>query len=361
MTTPFKGGDVKTDLVLGLACSLYTIDDDIRVLANAKLTIEPGVTLRFAADKELTAGYTESGQIVAEGTAALPILMTSKLASPGPGDWAGITFWAGTSNGSKLSYVKLDYCGKDDGCIVIDNGVKSDRITIDHVTIDHAGNDGIVENGADSRVKITNTTFPTGAIKAGKYAITVIAPSFAAIDGTNTFNGAPIELQGGTIETGNVNWVNPGTSITVTSNLRVEGSTKPVLNIGPGMTFKFGNDINFWIGYGDVGRLVVAGTVTSRVTFTSAATTPGKGDWTGIYLWGKGEADISFADISYAGYPGRGAVTVDTENNKLTMLSSTVNYSSVVGIYVDCDNKSTVLTAVTYTGNQSGDRGPTCP
>jgi hypothetical protein len=129
------------------------------------------------------------------------------------------------------------------------------------VTIDHVGaqGNGIVENGATSSFKITNCTFPAGAIQAGRYAIYVEAPSFAGIDASNTFNGAMINLGVGDLEA-STTWVNPGTPIAVTDMVRVQGVATPVLTIGSGMTFKFAADQGLWVAYGDPGKLVVNGT-----------------------------------------------------------------------------------------------------
>ncbi len=341
------------------------VTGDLRVEGTASpvLTVAAGTIMKFASDTHIWVGYSGAGQLVAVGTATAPITLTSNQATPGRGDWEGIKLYSNTANGTKLAYVNLDYCGQnDDGCIVVDR-VASDRVTLDHLIIDHVGAkaNGIVENGADVRAVITNSTFPAGAIQSGKYAIRVDAASFAAIGAGNVFNGALIEIVGGTIESGKVSWVNPGTIIAVTDELRVEGTDTPELAIGAGMTFKFGADGRIWVGYSDPGKLVVAGTATSRVKFTSLATTPGKGDWRGIVVWGDGQADISYADIEYAGAAERGALESNSNDTKVTLANSTISNSAGFGVYIDCDNSTTTVGATnTYTGNAGADMGPVC-
>ena len=81
--TKCSGGAVTTDRTLSKACSPYTIATDINVNGNATLTIEPGVTLRFASDRVLSIGSSTAAKIAAIGTAAAPIVFTSSNATPG--------------------------------------------------------------------------------------------------------------------------------------------------------------------------------------------------------------------------------------------------------------------------------------
>jgi hypothetical protein len=331
------------------------------------LTLAAGTIMQFDSDVGLWVGYSGAGQLVAAGTAVAPIVLTSKAVTPGPGDWAGVQLWDGTANGTKLAYAKVDYCGAaNSGCIHATAGVKSDRVTIDHVTIDHVGAkaNGIVEEGADSRFKISNCTFPTGAIQAGQYAIYVDAASFAAIDVTNTFSGAMIDLDGGDIVT-TTSWKNPGTPIAVTSDIRVQDVSTPVLTIAAGSVFKFGADKAIWVGYGDSGKLVVSGTAAAHVTLTSLASTPGNGDWNGIIVWGTSQATLTFADILYAGGYGNvaGGVAANSDKAVVSMSDSSVSNSAGYGVYVACDNVSVTTTSCTFTNNTSGNLGPgpVCP
>jgi hypothetical protein len=335
----------------------------VEATASPILTLSPGTVLQFADQTNIWVGHNAAGQLVAEGTATAPITFTSKNATPGAGDWDGIHLWGSTANGTKLAYVKLDYCGRGIACIFAD-GVKPDRLTVDHATIDHVGStsNGIDVSATDSRVKITNSTFPTGAIAPGNYAISVDANSFAAIGAGNLFNGALIEVSGGTIATGVVNWVDPGTTIAITRPLDINGATTPVLNLGGGMTLKFAADTYIWVGHSNPGKLSAVGTATARVKLTSLAAVPGPGDWTGIIVWDKGQLVLDYVDLAYAGASGSGAVEMDAVNGSVKITNSTISNSAGYGVYVNCDNTASTVDATnTFTSNADGAKGPVCP
>jgi hypothetical protein len=360
----FVGGVVVADLTLTKACSPYTISDFIEVNDGAVLTIEPGVTLAFEGGLGLDVGASSVGKLVAVGTAQNPIIFTSSSNPPLPGDWRAIHLWDGTMAGTQIAYAKLDYCGADrNGCIVGD-GVQANLVTLDHLTIGHVGPDsnGILEYDTYSNFIITNSIFSD--IASDRYAISVQAPSLAGIGTTNTFiGGAMIEVSGGTISA-TTSWADPGTTIAVTDNLFVEGPDSPVLTLGPGMTFAFDTSLEFAVGFAFPGKLVVAGTSANRVVITSLAAKPGQGDWVGVTVWENGSAQVSYADISYAGSDSTaGGDLILRSGNSTSHLSadhSSFTYSQGYGIYLDCADPTvtpvataTIDASNTYAHNDS--------
>jgi hypothetical protein len=266
-------------------------------------------------------------------------------------------------NGTALGYLTMDYCGSNGDACLLGTGAKPNRVTVDHLTFAHVGpgSDAIWEKDVDSNFTISNCTFkdiPTAPTQ--QYAISVYAPSFVGIDSTNAFNGnATVQILGGTLST-NTSWKNIGTTLAVTDDLNVGGTTAPTLTLAAGSTLKFANDTGITIGYNDPGKLVVAGTATSPVTLTSLAASPGPGDWSGITVWYASSATISYATISYAGAGGGdGAVSVVSDNDTLAIQNSTVAYSGTYGIGIPCGSTATVTnTGNTFTSNASGNVGP---
>ena len=360
MTKAFTGGNVTANLTLPAACGPYTITDDIRVEGNATLTIEAGATLRFEPDTKIWIGYGSAGKIVAVGTAVRSITFTSANTTPGAGDWAGISLWSNTMNGSTLAYAKFDYCGSNGDACILGSGAKANRVSIDHVTIAHvgSGSDGIWQKDVDSNFAIGNCTFnDIPSTPTQQYAISVSVQSFAGIDATNVFGGnAMIQLMGGNLNT-SATWKNLGTTVAVTDDLRVEGAATPTLTIPAGSTFKFAADTKLWIGYSDPGSLVVNGTATSKVTFTSLNATPGAGDWVGIVVW-TGSASLRYTTISYAG-SDKGAVTVVGNTTTLDVQNCTLSNSASYGIGIPCGSTATLTnTNNTFPANTTGDVGP---
>lgn len=345
-TTKFSGGAVNTDRTLTKACSPYTIKTDIDVNTNATLTIEAGVTVRFSSDTNISVAYNAAAKLVAVGTAADPIILTSANTSPGAGDWTGVQLWGNVMNGTSLAYVTFDYCGSaGDACLVGSGGVKPARVTLDHVTFAHvgAGSDAIWQKDRDSNFAISNCTFSDiPNTPTQQYAISVYAPSFAGIDANNTFNGqAMVQLMGGTIGS-NTTWKNVGTTVAVIDDLSVEGTATPTLTVAAGSAFKFASGIEFWAGYNNPGSLSLAGTATSKITLGSLAGTPAAGDWVGIVVYSGGTAKIAYTTISYAG-SGRGAVTVDSNTSSLDIQNSTIDHSETYGIGIRCNSTATVV------------------
>jgi hypothetical protein len=350
----FTGGIVAANRTLSKACSPYDISDKIQVTGNATLTIEPGVTLVFESGMEIDVGNQDSAGLLAVGTATAPITFTSAGASKAAGDWIGIYFGSNVMGGTQLAYAKLDYCGAETyACIHATTGVKPGRVTVDHVTIDHvgAGSDGIYEEDAATNVAITNSTF--GTISAQQYAISVMAPSFVGIGAGNVFDAsALIEIRGGNV-TSTTSWVAPGTPVAITDRVNVGAASSPVLTIGPGMKFMFGAAVEMDIGSPDVGQLVVAGTATNRVTFTSLAATKAPGDWTGLFVDYGGKAKISYADFSYGGSDANGGDLLfysPTATASLEVDNSSFTYSLGYGIQLDCTT-TTPLPTVKLTNN----------
>jgi hypothetical protein len=82
----------------------------------AVLTIEPGVTMRFAAGGLLTVHYSQTdspaqGALIAVGTADKPIVFTSLAATPAAGDWEGIRFASIADSRDRIDHVRVEYAG----------------------------------------------------------------------------------------------------------------------------------------------------------------------------------------------------------------------------------------------------------
>lgn len=103
----------------------YRVSGRIRVAppadgAPAKLTIEPGVTLRFdddGSDNGLQVGSSDvrQGILFAEGTAAAPITFTSAKPTPAPADWKNIYFSNSPATGNRIAHAVIEYAGAPSG------------------------------------------------------------------------------------------------------------------------------------------------------------------------------------------------------------------------------------------------------
>ena len=77
------------------------------------LTLEAGVTLAFSSTGNLETSVTGSstGAIIAQGTAAKPVVFTSAAATPAAGDWQGLVFGKVADSRNKLDHVEIRYAG----------------------------------------------------------------------------------------------------------------------------------------------------------------------------------------------------------------------------------------------------------
>lgn len=93
----------------------YVIDGTLKVesASGSTLNIEPGTVIHFTEGSEIMVGYSDFGKLVANGTAASPIIFTTAAPSGGeqPGQWDGIFFYANTLNGALLNYCEISYGG----------------------------------------------------------------------------------------------------------------------------------------------------------------------------------------------------------------------------------------------------------
>jgi MYXO-CTERM domain-containing protein len=108
--TPGLHGTLFSNTTLTVAGSPYTVAGDLTVALGVTLTVEPGVTVRFATGDLMGAGADTgevelrvSGRLLATGTAMSPIVFDSS--GTGRGAWYGIRLSSGTA--SSLDYVTV--------------------------------------------------------------------------------------------------------------------------------------------------------------------------------------------------------------------------------------------------------------
>ncbi len=89
------------------------VNDEVRILKGATLLIQPGATVRFAGEPggsgQPRARLVVNGVLVAQGTAAAPIVFTSAGKDPHAGDWAGIVLEHSREKTSRISHARIEY------------------------------------------------------------------------------------------------------------------------------------------------------------------------------------------------------------------------------------------------------------
>ncbi len=302
---------------------VYWLDSDVTVPAGATLVIGPAQVIKLGGF-ESGNNLIVNGTLNAQGTAAAPVVFTSKKddsaggdtnndgskSSPGPGDWGSIEFTA-TSTGSILDNVLINYGGTE----VVATGASP---TVENTTFDNSGSFGV--QLIDSDAVLTDDTFLDDGLPGdGSGALDMDQASQPELSGLtftgNFINGVSVE--GGSLRAGTTTWNLPGAVFWLNANVTVpQGST---LVIDPGLVLKFGG----LFGSTQLvvqGSLQAQGTAAQPIIFTSkqdesagsntnnagsSASPPSPGDWSGIQFTSTSTANVlNYVEVRYGGQVG---------------------------------------------------------
>jgi parallel beta-helix repeat protein len=351
-------GSITSDETWTPAGNPHIINGLTGVTNGATLTIEPGVEVRFnenATNPSLIIGHAgeddPSGRLIAQGTESQKIIFTSNAASPQPGDWSHILFWASASDDSIIEHAVLEYGGSH-GMIDIDSSNPTIRNCIIrygslgiysyHSTSEISGcrfeeNEGYGINIIQSSPVLDANEF----INNGSYPIAITIGTGGrpepVIYGTNTFSGNnPDQIYFDVYHISyNTTLRYLGipyffTGLTVVNN----GAT---LTIEPGVEVRFNQDATnprLVIGQsgGTGGKLIAQGTPSQKITFTSNAASPQPGDWAAINFNESASDDsiIEYAILEYGGSDG----IIHIVSSNPTIRNCVLRNSIDDGIYV---------------------------
>ena len=205
-------GVIGADTVWTADRSPILVTSNVRVAAGATLTIQPGVTVRFAAGGG--AGLTVDGRLVAVGTTEKPIYMTSSLDrgtrfSTAPegfesntasaGDWEGIRL-TGKNVKSVVEHVTLRYSRNG---VMVDGSASASLsgniFRDDVVAVNVAGQAASISSSSDTFVNNTAGIY----VGAGRAAVDAAAFSYGAT-GISGAAGASATVARSTVVAGTV-------------------------------------------------------------------------------------------------------------------------------------------------------------
>lgn len=225
-------GKITSNLTLK-ANKVYKLRGLVYVTNGATLTIEPGTKIVGEADKNGALIITRGSKIMAEGTAANPIIFTSEKPSPKRGDWAGVVIlgnaptnasfggqngvgeiegginnseglglYGGNNaadNSGVLKYVRIEYAGyaflPDKEINGLTFGGVGNGTTVDYVEVAYANDDsfewfgGTVNCSHLISYKGLDDDFDTDNGFSGniQFGIAVRDPQVADVSGSNAF------------------------------------------------------------------------------------------------------------------------------------------------------------------------------
>lgn len=111
---PITGNELKGDLsedATLLASVEYALTGSFTIKSGATLTIEPGTVIKAKSGRtDIFLAVERGAKLMAKGTAANPIILTSDASSPKAGDWGGIVI-AGKAKSNKGTDVQSEVAG----------------------------------------------------------------------------------------------------------------------------------------------------------------------------------------------------------------------------------------------------------
>ncbi|MBK7148194.1 MAG: hypothetical protein IPH78_05060 [Bacteroidetes bacterium] len=338
------------------------------ISVNAKLTIEPGVTIQFGPGAGIL--IETSGSLSAMGTASSPIVFKSE--NDVTGVWKGLYF---KSNNvlNELNYCTVSNAGASsfDGNITKLANVRvalSAKLKLQNSTISKSAKDGLLVDGLDSDELNPITQFSNNTFSGNQnFPISALGSIAHVLDGTvSTFTGNTynkVLLRGGRLFGTHI-WKKMNVPYLVQSIVSVGYYTdNGNLTIEPGVTVQFAADAGLCTGDYSTGSWLKAnGTLGKRITF--AGETSSSGAWKGIAFQSlSANNQISYADISDGGSSSYTGATQKRANlhggawsaGTFTIANSTVTNSEAWGIWVTLGSPAiSVPGSVTYSGNVSG-------
>ncbi len=291
--------------------STYIIEGNLYI-DGATLTIQPGAIIKFKEGAQIEVGNSSTGSaIIAEGTAAAPILFTSYASTPAAGDWDAIFLESGTASTTSFKFCTFEYGGgyaNYDGMIDLNEA----SITIENCIIRNSAAYGITLDNSSKFVSFANNTI----MNTTNHVIGIYPNAVHTIKGGNILSSANssigIEIKGGTYNQAEETWMAQTVPYVINGIVYIESNSGSVLNIQEGTTIEFTNGSQLEVGSSSstYGTIKAMGTATAPITFTSSATQKTPGDWDAIFLEDGTSSSSAFAYCKfeygggYAGYTG---------------------------------------------------------
>ncbi|HOA14253.1 MAG TPA: Ig-like domain-containing protein [Myxococcota bacterium] len=300
-----------TDVIWTAAESPYLLTGNLKVAADATLTIEPGVTVKCSG----YSGLVVNGTLVAAGTAAAPITFTKDAPESDPWDGIGIE---GTEqapiSGSVLDHVIVEGGGKLGAGVLIHHA----SVTITNSTIRDsapATSDGI-RAGYGARLTLASVTLTGNGMYPLNLEYGGVEHSLSGI--TSSGNGIEAIRVGGGNMDGNRHWTDLGLPYHVTSDVFV--LTGATFRIDPGVTLQFAGYTGLVVN----GTLLAVGTAAAPITLTRD--NPLSDPWDGISIEGAEQAPNQGSVLRHVIIEGGGKIGA---NLMLTNATASVSHSII--------------------------------
>ncbi len=338
--------DTSIDSDVTLAAGCYLVNSSLNVTNGATLTLAPGVTLKFAAGKEMT---VSDGILVADGTADDSIVLTGQAQTAGY--WGGLRFYQSNSTSNVLDYVTVEYGGGywDANLVVTGSSSTPSRVVVTNSTLSDSESYGLYCDSYGVLSTFSNNTITENTLGAAWMNANVVG----YLDADSSYSGNTadeVRIWGSSVEDDQT-W--PG----INADYRIEGdiTVSADLTIDPGaqLVFEAGHEMTV----DPNGTLSAVGTETDGIVFTGVEQT--NGYWGGLRFYQSNSTSnqLDYVTIQYGGgYWDADLVVTGSSSNlsRVNVTNCTLSGSETYGLYCDSNGVLSTFNNNTMTGNTLG-------
>lgn len=193
-------GPIISDTTWTPANSPYLVTASVEVWEGVTLRIEPGVTVRFAANTRLQV----NGQLIVRGTAQQPVVFTSAASQPAKGDWGDIEFTTTAqpsvvdASGAYVSGSVLQHCVVEYGGRGVNAAIVATSLLIDNCRVRHHASRGLWLGGAADQLSwVTNSAIEDSQVLNQSRGGGGILAWYAVIRGNRVTGNVGLNTGGG--------------------------------------------------------------------------------------------------------------------------------------------------------------------
>ena len=334
-----------TDTTLPAGC--YIAESSVSVNDGATLTLDPGVTIKFQQNVEMT--VSAGGKLSAVGTAAEPIVLTGEEEIRGY--WGGLRFYQSNSTVNQLDYVTIEYGGGYHNANLYLDGTSSSpvRLSITNCLLQNSESYGF-DFDDDTVIEEFNGNTVTGNTLGAGYVSAEVA---GYLDDTSTYTGNDrdvVEVWGGTVKTEKT-WAGIDGDYLISGSLSVSAA----LTVSPGaqLVFEAGQEMSV---YSD-GSLAAVGTADRPIVLTGEEET--RGYWGGLRFYQSNSTanQLDYVTIEYGGGYHNANLYLDGTSSspvRLSMTNCLLQGSDTYGFDFDDNTIIEEFSGNTITGNTLG-------
>ncbi|MCF6364227.1 MAG: hypothetical protein L3J88_12975 [Gammaproteobacteria bacterium] len=314
--------NIDVDTTLSESC--YKVPNGISVNSPAKLTIDPGVRLEFAAGTDLV--VNQGASLYAVGTVAEEIIFTALDAMPGY--WRGIRFNRSNSLDNQLDYVAVEYG-------VTNIGIESaqydpSRLGVKNTTLRYASDLGM--NIDDSRVLLE--AFENNTMTLNDRPVRLPAETVWMLGNDSRYSGNIDDR----IHVFDENVVTEQTWQKLDVPYYMYRSSPFSYGIDAALTLEAGVSLifnsNARLSVNESGSLKAIGTAAEPILFTGLVEMPGY--WRGIRFFRSNSLDnqLDYVTVEY-GVTNIGIESAQYDPSRLGVKNTTLRYASNLGMNID--------------------------